>query len=787
MHAAAAVRPRQRGSVESATTEVQVAALLDRARAEGRDALLEPEGFALVAALGIRVPAQRFVRDAAAITSVDVGAFPGDRVVLKVASPALLHKTDVGGVMVVPRDAGSVAAAVGDMAQRLAGYPIAGFTLSEYVPHSDALGGELLVGLRYTADFGPVVTVGPGGIHAELLARHLTPGTELAVIADGLTARERIPAVLAEHPVTGIAGGLGRGGRALIPLEQLAAVLESLLAFAATPPGRRVAELEINPLALAADGPVALDVLVTLRHDRTDAVPPRPVHKLRHLLEPERVALVGVSAEGMNAGRRILGNLLREGFRPEHIAIVHPHAEQIDGVRCHRSVAALPWAADLCVLAVAAARVPDLVAELVAARAAESLIVIPGGLGEREGSASLEARVRETLAAARATPWGGPVLNGGNCLGVRSAPGHYDTTFIPDYKLQPRGVSVAPIALIAQSGAFAIARWSKLAGLDPRYLVSVGNQTDLTVGDYLTYLEGDPAVELFACYIEGFRPLDGRRWLAAAAAIVRSGRQVLLYRGARTPAGVAAGASHTAAIAGDYVVTRELAREAGVVVAESLEAFDDFLRLFALLGERRPAGMRLAAVSNAGFECVALADNLAPFALARLGASTVGRLEGVLTGVGLSEVVDVRQPLDLTPMMGDAAFADCVAALLGDDGVDVAVVGCVPLTGALQTLPPGAGHAENLADPAALAHRLGRLRQTGRKSWIVVVDAGARYDAFAALLEQARIPTFRAMDRALRAFGVFCRAMRARRREGPVGPDLPVAASETMNRGGNAW
>jgi acyl-CoA synthetase (NDP forming) len=593
--------------------------------------------------------------------------------------------------------------------------------------------------------------------------------------------------VLAELPVTRIAGGLGRDRRTLIPLDRLATVLESLLAFAATPHGRRVAELEINPLALAPSGPVALDVLVTLRRDREAPIPPRPVHKLRQLLEPERVALVGVSAEGMNAGRLILGNLLREGFPAERLAVVHPQAGQIDGVRCYPSVAALPWAVDLCVLAVAASRVPDLVAELVAAHAAESLIVIPGGLGEREGSASLETRVREILSAVRATPWGGPVLNGGNCLGVRSAPGRYDTTFIPDYKLQPRGTSVAPIALIAQSGAFAVARWSKLAGLDPRYLISVGNQTDLTVGDYLTYLKDDPAVELFACYVEGFRPLDGRRWLEAATEIVRSGRQVLLYRGARTPAGVAAGASHTAAIAGDYVVTRELARAAGVVVAESLDDFDDFLRLFALLGDRVPAGMRLGAVSNAGFECVAVADHVAPFALARLAPSTVSRLGDVLTRAGLAEVVDVRQPLDLTPMMGDAAFADCVAALLADDGVDVAVVGCVPLTGALQTLPSGAGHAENVADPAALASRLGRLRGESRKPWIAVVDAGARYDAFAALLEQQSIPTFRTVDRALRAFGVCCRALRARRRESPVGTAIPVAASETMNPGANAW
>jgi acyl-CoA synthetase (NDP forming) len=163
------------------------------------------------------------------------------------------------------------------------------------------------------------------------------------------------------------------------------------------------------------------------------------------------------------------------------------------------------------------------------------------------------------------------------------------------------------------------------------------------------------------------------------------------------------------------------------------------------------------------------------------------RLGATLTAAGVGEVVDVRQPLDLTPMLGDAAFADCAAALLADDGVDVGVIGCVPLTGALQTLPRGTGHAEDAGAPTALARRLGRLREESRTPWVAVVDAGARYDAFAALLEQQGIPTFRTVDRALRAFGVFCRAMGARRPELPDGGDIPAVAFEPMNTGGHPW
>ena len=452
----------------------------------------------------------------------------------------------------------------------------------------------MLIGLRQTDDFGPVVVVGPGGVHAELLARHLRPGSDLAVLAPPLSA-ERMVELLADKPATRIAGGLGRDRRTSLPLDALAALAGRLPAVGASPAGAHLRELEINPLALTCDGPVALDVLVTLRRELPAVWPERPLYKLRHLLRPETIALVGVS-QGINPGRLILRHLLRAGFSADGITIVKPGLDRLDGVRCVPDIAALPRSVDLCVLAVAAAHVPQVIDEIVRTRHAESVIVIPSGLGEGKGSGGLEGRMRATPAAARETAWGGPVVNGGNCLGIRSAPGGYDATFIPEYKVHStrqgsggESGAVSPVALIAQSGAFAITRWSKLAGLAPRYLISVGNQTDLTLGDYLTYLKDDPDVRLFACYAEGFRPGDGRRWLDAAAAIVESGRGVLLYRGARTAAGVRTGVSHTAALAGDYVVTRDLARAVGVVVADSLEQFDDALRLFTLLGARHPA------------------------------------------------------------------------------------------------------------------------------------------------------------------------------------------------------
>lgn len=737
-----------------AVIDGDVAGVLEHARAEGRDVLLDIEGFALVAALGIRVPAHRFVRDADEARTTSLDDLPGDRLVVKVASPQILHKTDVGGIEVVPRDRSAIAHAIEAIAQRLGGRPVSGYTISEYVAHDDALGAELLLGLRWTDDFGPVVTIGAGGIHAEHLARHLVPGSDVAILAPGLTPPASIPGALERTLVGPLATGTARGAQVRLPPDGLRALAGRMLEFAAQPGSAQLAEFEINPLALTDDGPVALDVLVMLRPGGAAPRPARPLEKLRRLLEPRSVALVGVS-EGSNPGRVILGNMLREGFPRDRIAIVKPDTDAIDGVTCYPDIAALPERVDLLVLSIAAERAPTAIEQIIEGEKAECVIVIPGGLGEKSGTEPLAERLERAVERARGSSWGGPLINGGNCLGVRSVPGRYDTMFIPGHKLSWPESEPGRVALISQSGAFAVARSSKLARLNPRYVISVGNQIDLTVGDYLTHFEDDPEIEVVACYIEGFRPLDGRRWLEAASRITASGRSVVLYGGGRTHAGAQATASHTAAVAGDYAVLRELARQAGVLVADTLADFEDLVRLSWYLRDREPGGSRLGAITNAGFECVAIADNLGRFSLPRFDSATTAALDGVLARCHLERVVDVRNPVDLTPIMDDAPYEDAVRAVLWDDNVDVGIVGCVPHTGALNTLAPGEGHAEDVGDGASIASRLAGIRRESPKPWVVVVDAGPKYDAMAALLEDQHIPTFRTADRALRLFETY--------------------------------
>jgi len=142
------------------------AELIQRARREGRAALDERSGKALLAAYGIAVPRGALVAGAGeAKTSLD-GVRPP--YVVKVVSPDILHKSDVGGVRVGLKSADEVAEAIVAMMQQpvIANSRIDGFLVEEMAPP----GQEMVIGGLRDPDFGPLVMVGLGGIFVEVLA-----------------------------------------------------------------------------------------------------------------------------------------------------------------------------------------------------------------------------------------------------------------------------------------------------------------------------------------------------------------------------------------------------------------------------------------------------------------------------------------------------------------------------------------------------------------------------------------------------------------------------------------
>jgi acyl-CoA synthetase (NDP forming) len=216
-------------------------------------------------------------------------------------------------------------------------------------------------------------------------------------------------------------------------------------------------------------------------------------------------------------------------------------------------------------------------------------------------------------------------------------------------------------------------------------------------------------------------------------------------------------------VAGDYAVCRAVLEGAGVFVADTLAEFENAIRILPALGGKKASGRRVGLLSNAGFECVILADSLKngfELELAKLAEPTKARIGEILKPLGIDRLQDVRNPLDLTPVADDAAFAGCAEALLDDPGVDCAVVSPVPMTSALQTLPPGEAHAEDIFNPSSIGRRLVDIFHRTGKPFVVNIDAGALYDPLADMLEEAGVPVFRRSDEALRFLAKFIQAER---------------------------
>ena len=418
------------------------------------------------------------------------------------------------------------------------------------------------------------------------------------------------------------------------------------------------------------------------------------------------------------------------------------------------SIEALPEKIDLLVVATAASQAPALIDSVIESRKVASVILIPGGLGETEGTEGIEAHVRDAIRNSRSRPDGGPIVLGGNCLGVRSRPGHFDTFFIPDNKLDKRrDVQPRRCALISQSGAFIISRMSNLELLDPTLAISLGNQIDLTVSDLLRTVGDRDDIDCVGVYVEGFNDLDGLAFVRAVEEVTAAGKLVIFYKAGRTAPGRAATAGHTHSVAGDYDICQTAVSTAGAIATDTFKEFEQLMELGTALHGKRVGGKRIGAISNAGFETVGMADAILgaryQLEIPPLSAATTETMRKTLAKFKLDGLVNVRNPLDLTPMAGEEAYEGCIRAMLEDDDIDAVIVSVVPLTPQLATT------ADELAEGGSLAERLPALLDAAGKPVIAVIDSGTRYEAMASTLRARGVPVFRTCDQAVRSLGRY--------------------------------
>ena len=222
------------------------------ARAQGRSALDEPAGKKLLADFGIRVPRSVVVSDAAKVNG-GMSALQGPYVV-KVVSPDILHKSDVGGVRLGLKSAAHVAQAIAEMAKspQISGARVEGWLVEEMAP----AGQEIVIGAVRDPQFGPLMMVGLGGIFVEVLADvafRICPLTRL-------DAQEMLAELKGAAVLRGARGGKVVSQDAIIDVLLKVGGEDGLMARH----GGDIKEADINPLIVNESGAIAADARFVL-------------------------------------------------------------------------------------------------------------------------------------------------------------------------------------------------------------------------------------------------------------------------------------------------------------------------------------------------------------------------------------------------------------------------------------------------------------------------------------------------------------------------------------------
>ena len=442
-----------------------------------------------------------------------------------------------------------------------------------------------------------------------------------------------------------------------------------------------------------------------------------PADGLDRIFHARSVALVGLSSDPRKMTGAPLGILQQTGFAGR-IYVVNPKHREIGGITAYPSIASLPEAPDVAMIMLPARLCADAVREC-AAKGIPAAVIPSSGFEESEDGAVAAADLATT---ARET---GMAVVGPNCEGVWSVRSRVLLTFGSAAKRDV--LHHAPVAILSQSGAVAgaVARHLQNDAMGCAYVVSVGNETVLTIADYLEWMIRQDDVRVVLLFIEGAR--DGQRLLDLIARATSRGILVVALKSGNSEAGLKAAASHTGKMASPYAIYRDLLREAGAIQVDSLTDLIAAGEVLATtpLPAIRGTGAGVSVFSVPGGTRAMTADQCETHGvpLAIFHRRTVAALSSALPDFG-----GVENPTDLTgQVLSHPGLFDACLRIIADD----------PSTEALLVQVANRG-------PRDVMERIGLLGD---------VASGGRFPVVASFLGDS-LPAPQRVQ--LRAAGVIC-------------------------------
>ena len=289
------------------------------------------------------------------------------------------------------------------------------------------------------------------------------------------------------------------------------------------------------------------------------------VMQVKKFMEPESVALVGVSRDAGEGSFNVLRHILSYGYQGR-LYPINPNATDILGVKTYSSIADVRDNIDLAVITTPRELVPRLVGEC-GKKNVRSVVIVAQGFADARDDQGMRLQ-KELSDIARSSQI--RVL-GPNTFGVANAFNNFCSSFV-EVKMKRN-----PIGLICQSGVFFVGfLQGELVGKG----IDIGNACDISCADCLMYFEDDPDIKVVSMHIEGMQDAYG---FIDVAARVACKKPLIALKTGNTERAARAAQSHTGSLTGSNEVWEASLKQAGVIRAGDLQELVDLTNAFSVL------------------------------------------------------------------------------------------------------------------------------------------------------------------------------------------------------------
>jgi len=315
------------------------------------------------------------------------------------------------------------------------------------------------------------------------------------------------------------------------------------------------------------------------------------------------VVIVGVS-KGKDWGGAHYLETFKEYEYPGPVYPVNPkyEGEEIHGYKVYGSISSLPDdpPIDLGIVAVPAKITPQIVEEL-GQKGVLFAHIFSSGYSElgAEGK-KLELQLLEKAKENYIR------ILGPNCMGIHNPKSHISFT----HRLP---LVSGPVAFVSQSGgnAYRHAFGGIAKGYNFSKIISLGNQIDLDLVDFLNYFRSDPDTKVISMYVENIKR-SGNEFVQLLKETTKE-KPVIIWKGGKLEAGHSAVKSHTGGLAGNIKLWKAMARQTGVILVNNFKELIEMIQTCLLY--KIPKNLGTAIITGGGGPAVELTDECETFGL----------------------------------------------------------------------------------------------------------------------------------------------------------------------------